>query len=233
MKFYTVKEMFYTLQGEGTYTGVPSVFVRFTGCNLWNGREESRATSQCRFCDTDFIGTDGEGGGRYSADELAQKIVSLFPEGKPLSLKGESFTGMVVFTGGEPLLQLTQELIEVLQTRGVYVTIETNGTVPLKDRVPDWVTCSPKTSPEGVKIEYCHDLKLVFPLQDHLSTQWCPEDFHARVQVINGGLFLQPMDQTHYTSSEGQNSTEQCVQYAMLFPHWRVGLQTHKIMDIS
>jgi len=218
---YTVKEIFYTLQGEGAHTGRPAVFCRFAGCNLWSGREEDRLRAVCQFCDTDFVGTDGPGGGRFeSALALATAIAATWIT--PLSVRGRSFTKsqdrpFVVCTGGEPLLQIDTELVAALHDFGFAVAIETNGT-----RVPppgiDWICVSPKAGAELV-LHTGHELKLVFP-QPGAE----PERF---VNLNFQHFFLQPMD-----GPERERNTQLAVRYCLAHPQWRLSLQTHKLLGI-
>lgn len=209
-KNYKVKEIFYTLQGEGAHAGRPAVFCRFTGCNLWSGREEDRATAICRFCDTDFWGMDGENGGRYTVEELAQKVIDLWPDpqwGSPY----------VVCTGGEPLLQLDEPLIDAFHQAGLEVAIETNGTIPVPPGV-DWICVSPKAGSDWV-VRKGQELKLVYPqpgAEPGLFLDW---DFPH--------FFLQPMDGPRI-----EENTQLAVQYCLKHPHWRLSLQTHKFLDI-
>ena len=206
---YKVKECFYTLQGEGAQAGRAAVFLRFTGCNLWSGREEDRPTAVCRFCDTDFVGTDGENGGRYSATECADLVASLWPGG------GRPY---VVCTGGEPLLQLDAELLAALHARGFAVAVETNGTL-LPPPGLDWICLSPKAG-APVVLDRADELKLVFPQAEPAAhpSAWAafPSDHH----------FLQPRDEA------GHDHTPTTVAYCLAHPRWRVSLQTHKIMRI-
>ena len=209
---YTVKEIFYTLQGEGGQAGRAAVFCRFAGCNLWSGREEDRSKAVCQFCDTDFIGTDGPGGGKFStAAALAAAVLSHWPEGaggKPL----------VVCTGGEPLLQLDQDLVDALHAAGFEVAVETNGT-----QVPpaglDWICVSPKADAELV-LTRGSELKLVYP-----QAQAQPERF---AQLDFQHFFLQPMD-----GILAKQNTQATVAYCMAHPQWRLSLQTHKVVGID
>jgi len=208
---YKVKEIFYTLQGEGAHTGRPAVFCRFTGCNLWTGRERDRPKAICQFCDTDFWGMDGENGGRYSATELAAKVASLW---NPTRMIGKPY---VVCTGGEPLLQLDEKLIEALHNQGFEIAVETNGTVEAPDGL-DWICVSPKAGTE-LAITKGHELKLVFPqvgaapeLYEHLDFQ---------------NFYLQPMD-----GAQGELNTQLTLQYCLQNPQWRMSLQTHKLLNI-
>ena len=207
---YTVKELFKTLQGEGAQAGRAAVFCRFAGCNLWSGREADRATARCRFCDTDFVGTDGEGGGRFkTADSLADAIARAWG--------GFSERRYVVFTGGEPLLQLDGALIAAAHARGFSVAIETNGTLPAPPGI-DWICVSPKAGADLVQ-RAGQELKLVYP-QDGAP----PERFES---LAFEHFFLQPMD-----GPDRAGNTELCVAYCLRNPRWRVSLQTHKLMGI-
>jgi len=210
---YSVKEIFYTLQGEGVNTGRPAVFCRFAGCNLWSGREADRATATCKFCDTDFLGTDGFGGGRFaSAAELAEAVAKTWP------LTGDlNVTPLVVCTGGEPLLQLDEPLIKAFHDFGIEVAIETNGTHPAPKGI-DWICVSPKAGSELV-LRNGNELKLVFPQQGAE-----PELFE---QLSFAHFLLQPMD-----GPERIRNTELAVRYCLEHPRWRLSLQTHKILGI-
>jgi 7-carboxy-7-deazaguanine synthase len=217
---YRVKEMFYTLQGEGAQQGRASVFCRFTKCNLWNGREDSRATAVCNFCDTDFIGTDGQNGGIYAtATELAAKAVSLWPA----AAQGQPW---LVCTGGEPLLQLDTPLVTAFQQAGFQVAIETNGTLPVPAGV-DWVCMSPKGR-ATVVLEACDELKLVYPQQDAR-----PEQFdHIRACY----RYLSPMADHAWTTGEDplkQSNTRMALAYCLQHPEWRLSLQVHKLLGID
>ncbi|CRI63350.1 Radical SAM domain-containing protein [Thiocapsa sp. KS1] len=208
---YSVKEIFYTLQGEGAQAGRAAVFCRFAGCNLWSGREQDRATAICRFCDTDFRGTDGEGGGLFrDPDALAERIRSVWPE--PAGAHGRPF---VVLTGGEPLLQLDVHLIAALHARGFEIAVETNGTLPVPEGV-DWVCVSPKAGAELVQ-RTGQELKLVFP-QPGLS----PDDLE---HLAFDHFFLQPMDGPNL-----QAHTRQAIAYCQTRPLWRLSIQTHKLL---
>ncbi|KPH87077.1 7-cyano-7-deazaguanine reductase [Komagataeibacter intermedius AF2] len=208
---YTVKEIFPTLQGEGAQAGRTAVFCRFTGCNLWSGLERDRDRATCRFCDTDFIGTDGAGGGRFaSPDDLADAIAQQWPT-------PDRNAAFVVFTGGEPLLQLDDALIAALHARGFEIAVETNGTLPAPDGI-DWICVSPKAGAPLVQTRG-HELKLVFPQPDLMPDQVAGLDFRQ--------FWLQPMD----NARRAQN-TDDAVTYCMHHPQWRLSLQTHKLIGI-
>lgn len=207
---YAVKEVYFTLQGEGFHTGRPAVFLRFAGCNLWNGREADRAAAVCRFCDTDFVGTDGPGGGRYSAEALAGHVAAAWDP----AVGDQRF---VVCTGGEPLLQLDEPLLAALHARGFAVAIETNGTLPVPAGV-DWVCVSPKARAELV-VTSGDELKLVHP-QEGLD----PERFRG---LAFTHFFLQPMD-----GPDRERNTALVRAYVSRHPGWKVSLQTHKLLGI-
>ena len=208
---YAVKEIIYTLQGEGANTGRPAVFCRFAGCNLWTGREADRETATCRFCDTDFVGTDGPGGGRFpAADQLAAAVEEAWPSSEPAPR-------FVVCTGGEPLLQLDAPLLDALHARGFEIAVETNGTVPPPPGI-DWLCVSPKAGAPLV-VDRGDELKLVFP-QDGAE----PERFAA---LRFRHFFLQPMD-----SPLREANTAAAVRYCLSHPRWRLSLQTHKLLGI-
>lgn len=208
---YSVKEMFYTLQGEGSHAGRPAVFLRFSGCNLWSGREQDRATAICQFCDTDFIGTDGEGGGKFAdAALLASAVAALWPDlaqGRPY----------VVCTGGEPLLQLDAPLIDALHAQGFEIAVETNGTIAAPSGI-DWICVSPKAGAEFVQ-RSGHELKLVYP------QPLAPPDMFTSLDFK--GFFLQAMD-----GPEVKENTAAAVAYCLAHPQWRLSLQTHKMLGI-
>lgn len=208
---YAVKEIFYTLQGEGAQAGRPAVFCRFAGCNLWSGREEDRRAAVCQFCDTDFVGTNGPGGGKFeTADGLAEEILGKWPSGQT----GSRF---VVCTGGEPLLQLDRELIDALHVREFEIAVETNGTVVAPEGI-DWVCVSPKAGAQLVQ-KTGDELKLVFP-QDRAQ----PREFEG---LAFRHFFLQPMD-----GPFRKMNTELAMRYCLAHPQWRLSLQTHKILGI-
>ena len=207
---YAVKECFLTLQGEGVQSGSRAVFLRFAGCNLWSGREQDRATAQCNFCDTDFIGTDGDGGGKFrNADELAERIENLW---------GQSRDGrLVVITGGEPMLQLDEALVEALHARGFRVAVETNGTLPATPGI-DWICVSPKGGTDVVQ-RSGNELKLVWPQEgiDPAEIEnWSFEHF-----------LVQPMD-----CERRQEAMDAAVKLAMERPRWRLSLQAHKVIGL-
>jgi len=208
---YSVKEIFYTLQGEGANAGTPAVFCRFAGCNLWSGREDDRESAACTFCDTDFVGTDGEGGGRFAdAGALAKAVERAWPA-------GEGRHRLVVCTGGEPLLQLDTPAVEALHARGFRVAIETNGTLAAPPGV-DWVCVSPKAGAE-LALTAGDELKLVFPQADAR-----PERFES---LTFRHFFLQPMD-----GPRREAHTRAAIDYCLAHPRWRLSLQSHKIIGI-
>lgn len=210
---YSVKEIYYTLQGEGANTGRAAVFCRFSGCNLWSGREDDRATAQCRFCDTDFVGTDGPGGGKFRTPiELVGAISATWPDSRRGAAKA-----LVVFTGGEPLLQLDEELVGTLHEFGFEVAIETNGTRSAPDGV-DWVCVSPKAHSELV-LRAGDELKLIFPQRGAEPPLYEDLSFEH--------FFLQPMD-----GPERDLNTRLAVQYCLEHPQWRLSLQTHKLLGL-
>jgi 7-carboxy-7-deazaguanine synthase (Cx14CxxC type) len=215
---YTVKELFPTLQGEGTHTGRAAVFCRFTGCNLWSGREEDRATAVCKFCDTDFVGIDGDGGGKFeTAQDLANAIESSWR-----STSAGPQQRYVVFTGGEPLLQLDEELIEKLHQKGFEVAIETNGTIKVPKGV-DWVCVSPKAGSDLIVLQ-ANELKLVIPQEGQDSL----EKLLARFEKMDyRHRFLQPMDGTNL-----RINTELAISLCQKRPLWRLSLQSHKLIGI-
>lgn len=208
---YTVKEIFYTLQGEGAQTGRPAVFCRFTGCNLWSGRDADRAGAVCTFCDTDFVGTDGPGGGQFAdAGTLAANIEAKWPDASG----GRRF---VVCTGGEPLLQLDAALIAALHARGFEIAIETNGTLAAPAGL-DWVCVSPKADAALVQVSG-DELKLVYP-----QTAAMPDRFE---HLAFSHFFLQPMD-----GANRAVNIEAATDYCLAHPRWKLSLQTHKILGI-
>jgi len=207
---YAVKEIYYTLQGEGANVGRPAVFLRFAGCNLWSGREEDRASATCDFCDTDFVGTDGPAGGKFAtARELAAAVAAAWP--------GDAKRRFVVCTGGEPLLQLDAPLVAALHATGFEVAIETNGTL-LPPPGIDWVCVSPKAG-AALVLRSGHELKLVYP-QDGL-----PPENVAGLAFCH--FFLQPMD-----GPDRIRNTDLALRYCLEHPRWRLSLQTHKLLGI-
>ena len=207
---YQVKEIFYSLQGEGARTGRPSVFCRFTGCNLWSGLEKDRNDAVCKFCDTDFVGTNGTGGGKFkTARELSEAIDAKW--------KNTNSNKYVVCTGGEPALQIDKELIDALHKKGFEIAIETNGTLELPIGI-DWITVSPK-SDSILRIVKGNELKLVYPQNDAN-----PQDFY---DLNFDQFYLQPLD--NELKSE---NTQKTIQYCLENPKWKISLQTHKYIGI-
>jgi 7-carboxy-7-deazaguanine synthase len=207
---YSVKEMFYTLQGEGANAGRAAVFCRFTGCNLWSGREQDRSSAICQFCDTDFVGTDGDGGGKFAnAQELALAIAAFWPEGQDHRF--------VVLTGGEPLLQVDPALVQALHDQDFIIAVETNGTVLPPEGI-DWLCVSPKAGSTLVVLRG-QELKLVFPQAGHP-----PQAFeHLRFEHH----YLQPMD-----GPQAGANTSAAIAYCQSHPQWRLSVQTHKLIGI-
>jgi 7-carboxy-7-deazaguanine synthase len=207
---YAVKEIFYTLQGEGANAGRPAVFCRFAGCNLWSGREEDRTSAVCRFCDTDFVGTDGENGGKYGdARALVDKIVSLWPV-------GEGFR-FVVCTGGEPMLQLDAPLVDALHAAGFEVAIETNGSLPVLESI-DWVCVSPKADAPLV-VTKGDELKVVIPQENQRLADYAALEFDH--------FLVQPMD-----GPAREINTRLAIDWCKRHPKWRLSMQTHKYLNI-
>jgi len=208
---YAVKEIYYTLQGEGANTGRPAVFLRFAGCNLWTGREEDRADAVCTFCDTDFVGTDGPGGGKFSEPADVARAVAATWAGNGAASR------FVVCTGGEPLLQLDAPLVQALHAAGFEIAVETNGTQPPPPGL-DWVTVSPKAG-APLLLETGDELKLVYP-----QAGAEPERFE---RLGFRHFFLQPMD-----GPERTENTVRALRYCLAHPRWRLSLQTHKLLGI-
>jgi 7-carboxy-7-deazaguanine synthase (Cx14CxxC type) len=209
---YAVKEIFYTLQGEGAQAGRAAVFCRFAGCNLWSGREADRAVAVCRFCDTEFVGVDGAGGGKFdSAEALATAVAEKWPG------NADQDRRFVVCTGGEPLLQMDSNLIDALHARGFEIAVETNGTIAAPAGL-DWICVSPKAG-AGLVQRSGDELKLVYP-----QVQFDPSEF---LSLGFKHFFLQPMDGPRRIAN-----TELAVAYCMDHPRWRLSLQTHKILGI-
>jgi 7-carboxy-7-deazaguanine synthase len=209
---YAVKEIFYTLQGEGANAGRPAVFCRFAGCNLWNGQERDRHTAVCTFCDTDFVGTDGTLGGKYrSAPELAAAVAGEWPRVNDRSRP------LVVCTGGEPLLQIDAELVAAFHAAGLEIAVETNGTLTPPDGI-DWICVSPKAGSTTVLLRG-DELKLVYPQEDAPPERFADTDFEH--------FYLQPMDGPELAANVAGT-----VAYCLAHPQWRLSLQTHKITGI-
>jgi 7-carboxy-7-deazaguanine synthase len=209
---YAVKEIFYTLQGEGANAGRPAVFCRFAGCNLWTGREEDRAEAVCRFCDTDFVGTDGPGGGKFSSpDAVAAAVAAAWPAVDPAARP------FVVCTGGEPLLQLDPPLIRALHAAGFEIAVETNGTVDPPPEL-DWICVSPKAE-APLRVRSGDELKLVYPQEGAEPERYAALGFRH--------FFLQPMD-----GPAREANTRAALAYCLAHPRWRLSLQTHKLLGI-
>lgn len=208
---FSVKEIFYTLQGEGANAGRPAVFCRFAGCNLWSGREEDRATAVCKFCDTDFVGTDGTSGGKYpTAEDLANSIESQWPT-------KDRKRRFVVLTGGEPMLQIDDALVSSLHSRGFEIAVETNGTVKAVPGI-DWVCVSPKAD-AAIVVTQGQELKLVYPQLD------APPERFADLAFDN--FYLQPMD-----GPDRLSNSKAAIEYCQKNPQWNLSTQTHKMLGI-
>ena len=206
---YRIKEIYFTQQGEGSNTGRDFVFVRFSGCNLWSGKEKNRKSAICQFCDTDFYGTDGINGGIYSAKQLIEKIKSLWVS------RDDNIA--VVLTGGEPLLQVNDELVAALKQEQIYIAVETNGTLDAPDHI-DWICMSPKANTE-IKLKKGNEIKVIFPQESLDPEKFSLFDFSE--------FYLQPMDSNKY--QENLNAT---ITYCQKNPKWKLSLQTHKILGI-
>lgn len=206
---YRIKEIYFTRQGEGSNTGRNFVFVRFSGCNLWSGKEKNRKSAICQFCDTDFYGTDGINGGVYSAKQLIEKIKSLWVS------RDDNIA--VVLTGGEPLLQVNDELVAALKQEQIYIAVETNGTLDAPDHI-DWICMSPKANTE-IKLKKGNEIKIIFPQESLDPEKFSLFDFSE--------FYLQPMDSNKY--QENLNAT---ITYCQKNPKWKLSLQTHKILGI-
>ena len=206
---YRIKEIYFTQQGEGSNTGRDFVFVRFSGCNLWSGKEKNRKSAICQFCDTDFYGTDGINGGIYSAKQLIEKIKSLWVS------RDDNIA--VVLTGGEPLLQVNDELVGALKQEQIYIAVETNGTLDAPDKI-DWICMSPKANTE-IKLKKGNEIKVIFPQESLDPEKFSLFDFSE--------FYLQPMDSIKY--QENLNAT---ITYCQKNPKWKLSLQTHKILGI-
>ncbi|MFT5142928.1 MAG: 7-carboxy-7-deazaguanine synthase [Rhodothermales bacterium] len=225
---YAVKEIYYTLQGEGVHSGRAAVFLRFSGCNLWSGREKDRAQAVCQFCDTDFFGTDGPGGGRYETPQaLADAVSGVWdrreaPEMIPVAAPASRdmpwpARPFVVCTGGEPLLQLDLDLLASFRARGFEVAVETNGTLPVPKGI-DWICVSPKAGAQVV-VSKGNELKLVYPQVGQMPDQFSDLAFDH--------FSLQPLD-----DANRQSNTAAAVAYCLAHPHWRLSLQTHKLIGL-
>jgi 7-carboxy-7-deazaguanine synthase (Cx14CxxC type) len=210
---YSIKEIYYTIQGEGVHTGQAAVFCRFAGCNLWSGLEKDRATAICKFCDTDFWGTDGKNGGKYSAEELAQLCKSLWP-----STSSSNAKPFIVCTGGEPLLQIDDELIKAFKKEDFFIAIETNGTI-IPPQGIDWICVSPKARAE-VKLTTGDELKLVYPQTENQPSEYEHLDFQY--------FSLQPLD-----NQQQKVNIQSCIDYVMAHPQWNLCLQTHKFIGLD
>ena len=206
---YRIKEIYFTQQGEGSNTGRDFVFVRFSGCNLWSGKEKNRKSAICQFCDTDFYGTDGINGGVYSAQQLIEKIKSLWVS------RDDNIA--VVLTGGEPLLQVNDEVVAALKQEQIYIALETNGTLDAPDHI-DWICMSPKANTE-IKLKKGNEIKVIFPQESLDPEKFSLFDFSE--------FYLQPMDSNKY--QENLNAT---ITYCQKNPKWKLSLQTHKILGI-
>jgi len=210
---YQVKEIFYSLQGEGYHSGRPAVFCRFSGCNLWSGKEADRDKAICKICDTDVLGTDGEEGGNYqTAEELAQKIDTLWPKEKN---PGKPF---VICTGGEPLLQLDNNLIDALHERNFEIAVETNGTIPAPQKI-DWLCVSPKEKTKIVQTRG-DELKLLYPQERLDPEKYTSNDFKY--------FFLQPVD-----NAQLNENIQKTLEYVLIHPKWRLSLQLQKILKVK
>ena len=207
---YAVKEIFKTLQGEGAHTGRAAVFCRFAGCNLWSGREQDRVSAQCQFCDTDFVGVDGTGGGRFADAETLAKAIEA-------EWAGTAECRYVVLTGGEPLLQVDEPLVDALHALGFEIGVETNGTQAAPTGL-DWICVSPKAGTELV-LTSGNELKLVYPQDNALPSQY--------ENLAFDHFYLQPMD-----CEEAAANTEKAINYCINNPRWRLSLQTHKTVGI-
>lgn len=209
MKRYSVKEMYLTVQGEGAQMGRVAVFLRFSGCNLWSGLERDRVNAVCRFCDTDFVGTDGPGGGKFDARNLARAVAALWPD--------DTSARWVVCTGGEPLLQLDADLIAALKAEGFKIAIETNGTLEAPEGI-DWICVSPKANAAVVQTSG-QELKLVYPQIENSPEQFTSLDFEH--------FFLQPLDDKNKAAH-----TQAAFDYCLAHPQWRLSVQSHKYINV-
>ncbi|MBF0263856.1 MAG: 7-carboxy-7-deazaguanine synthase [Gammaproteobacteria bacterium] len=210
---YTVKEIFYSLQGEGARSGRPAVFCRFSGCNAWSGREQDKADSACPFCDTDFVGINGQNGGKYETKALVEKILSLWPEDNNAKAKP-----YIVFTGGEPLLQLDDQLVQLMKANNFEVAVETNGSLEVPEGI-DWICVSPKKSLQQMVVSG-QELKLLYP-----QTELLPELF---IGQAFDHFFLQAIDDENYT-----DNVNKTVDYCLNHPQWSYSFQLHKLLKID
>ena len=210
---YSVKEIFLTVQGEGVRAGTVAVFLRFAGCNLWSGLERDRASAVCKFCDTDFVKTDGVNGGKYEATELAQRVADLWIG------EGERW---VVCTGGEPVLQLDEEMIAALHAQEFKIAVETNGTLAVPDNI-DWICVSPKANAALVQTTG-HELKLVYPQAENHPSDFVDLDFTH--------FCLQPRDDSYLGAKKKADHSQAAFQYCLEYPQWRLSVQTHKSIGV-
>lgn len=215
-RHYAVKESFLTLQGEGIQAGRRAVFIRFAGCNLWNGREDDREQAICRFCDTDFVGIDGENGGRFTAEELAEQAIRLWKEA--LESRYQSVRPFVVLTGGEPLLQVDEALLLALKNQAFEIAIETNGTQPVPSAI-DWVCMSPKAGSQII-LEKGNEIKLVWPQKGI--------DIEALEKLDFDHYLIQPMDDEYQ-----KENIQKAIAFVMQRPLWRLSIQSHKLIGVK
>ena len=209
MKKYSVKEIFITLQGEGFNTGKTAIFCRFAGCNLWTGKSKDKENATCNFCDTDFVGTNGLNGGKYSLNELVNKVKALWN-----SKKEKKF---IVFTGGEPLLQLDSNLVDILKKNNFFVAIETNGTINPPDNI-DWICVSPKVKSK-LKVKNGNEIKLVYPQENMKIKEYEKLNFKH--------FYIQPLDNKNYLANKAK-----AINFVIKNPNWKLSLQTHKYIGI-
>lgn len=215
-RHYAVKESFLTLQGEGIQAGRRAVFIRFAGCNLWNGREDDRKQATCRFCDTDFVGIDGENGGRFTAEELAEQAIRLWKEA--LESRYQYVRPFVVLTGGEPLLQVDEALLLALKNQAFEIAIETNGTQPVPSAI-DWVCMSPKAGSQII-LEKGNEIKLVWPQKGI--------DIEALEKLDFDHYLIQPMDDEYQ-----KENIQKAIAFVMQRPLWRLSIQSHKLIGVK
>lgn len=219
---YRIKEAFYSLQGEGFHSGRPAIFCRFSNCNLWTGREADRAQAVCQFCDTDFLGTDGQNGGQFkTADDLAEHLLHLWPETNPTDKEPTPPHPFVVLTGGEPLLQVDQTLVDSFHEHGFEIAIETNGTQKAPQGI-DWICVSPKANAPLI-LDEGNELKLVYPQAD------CPPEKVAGLTFDH--FYLQAMDDADPTIQA--RNLKATLDYCLAHPQWKLSLQTHKILGVD